>query len=336
MVRTFVVMYDFSAEEAGELSVKEGERVRGLIGPEPAPEGWMLVQMLESNKGAQNEGYVPADYLQEISIAVMEPESSSEPIMENTFLPTGSNSNPYPDPAPSSSTQMFNEVEETGDIRRRSSQKIDVANEYSHINLLDSNIPFPPPQIESQNEQPPFQPKEVVYDGKEMQLDEPYNPRRIETNANPNVNNTNMSTSSAAPKTSKTSKSIQEKLAKLKMQAKNTKARKFSIGKQSQMLGAPRVPSLTMAAEKENLSELTSLISEYFGRLEGFHVSTMNTFDETLESYGTKLNESVDKSSELVQQLNTLEEIVENELSKWRQINESEKTAEVVQKSKNI
>jgi len=139
----------------------------------------------------------------------------------------------------------------------------------------------------------------------------------------------------AATRRLKTTSIIAQKLAKLKVAAKNSMKKKGTLSGATPM-GAPRAPALSLAADKENLSEVLSLLNDYFTKVENFHVSTMGNFESSLDSFGVKLNDSAEKSVELVQHLATLEEIIESELSKWKQMNEAERAADLVQMTRDM
>jgi len=135
----------------------------------------------------------------------------------------------------------------------------------------------------------------------------------------------------------RTSAAISQKLAKLKQAAKNSIKKKSTVKSAvNTPMGAPRAPAMSLSADKENLSELLSLLNDYFTKVEVFHNGTIGTFEKTLEAFGNKLEDTTEKSSELVQHLGTLEEIIESELSKWKQINEAERSADLVQKSREM
>ena len=55
----FIVLYEFNAEDEGEISVKKDEIVTSV--PNNNPEGWIIVRKSDNVKG-----YVPRDYIQEI------------------------------------------------------------------------------------------------------------------------------------------------------------------------------------------------------------------------------------------------------------------------------
>ena len=55
-------IYEFQAQDTGELSVRAGELLNAVYNSEEAPEGWMLVESMDTG----GEGYVPSEYVQEI------------------------------------------------------------------------------------------------------------------------------------------------------------------------------------------------------------------------------------------------------------------------------
>lgn len=133
----------------------------------------------------------------------------------------------------------------------------------------------------------------------------------------------------------RTTAEIAQKLVKLKAAAKESMNRKSTKASTTPM-GAPRAPALSLAADKENLNEMLALLNDYFAKVESYHSSTLESFSMALDHFEVKLQDTTEKSSELVENMTTLEEIVENELVKWRQINEAERTADVAQKSKEL
>ena len=69
VIPQYVCIYDFSAEEEGELTVSKGERVQlapgddGEYGTEDDEKGgWLLVTSLETGM----TGFVPQDYCEEV------------------------------------------------------------------------------------------------------------------------------------------------------------------------------------------------------------------------------------------------------------------------------
>jgi hypothetical protein len=72
----YKVLYEFTAEEEGELSVSAGERVQDYAMGESTPEGWILVK-----SATDQVGFIPKDYAEEVN-DVEEPEEAAPPIMQ--------------------------------------------------------------------------------------------------------------------------------------------------------------------------------------------------------------------------------------------------------------
>ena len=71
MAATFQVLYDFQAEEDGELGVFAGDFVNAFAGEDgvfgtgdDSRDGWVLV---EQTHAPYSTGYVPADYLEKVA-----------------------------------------------------------------------------------------------------------------------------------------------------------------------------------------------------------------------------------------------------------------------------
>ncbi len=255
----FKALYDFNAEEEGELTVKANDILHDCSGTDPTPEGWILVK----NSKSLQVGFVPRNYIE--SIQSMDSIATDNP--NKTFAMAHNNSEHVSVQATSQNNASSMSSKFKGLIKSH------------HATVKNSNI-F------NQTSQS-IKPNESVF------------PVTLESTGNRGVTGAGGlsrsssrdslhslgSTGGALNKQLHHSNSKQSLFSVVQTaKAVNKVTAKFSVN-QIPVVPIVKVPAFASMAEKESYNEMVNSVSEYLEKLSsgqsdsyGLHMRTLDEF----------------------------------------------------------
>ncbi len=318
-------LYDFAAQESGELSIRTGEMLNKVPEEDEMADGWMLVQSLETG----GEGYVPTEYV-------------------------GLSTNGGTDTSVSSSTHhtntepdiMSSQMSELDQRSANNNSKNSNDNIYTNTSSMNMNVNETLNDIAASSSVGGMVGGTVgttTTTGDDRGMELTYSQMTMGTSGSSAITGINTLNATGGKDTVPIKANgfdIAQKIAKLKIAARNTRkeraASKASVINSTSNKGGPRVPSLSAAVEKENLDSLLELLSNYLEKAEVYHTSSMETFMTALDRFNGKMEDCTQGTSELVQKLIEFEDIVDNELQKWKQLSENERSADILLRTKQF
>lgn len=363
MSQKYKVLYDFNAEEDGEMSVRTGEivvQVAQTTGVDEAPDGWILVEVTEDNE----KGFVPIDYLEKIITATVAPSKAINP--PSTIVPppdSGPSSKPAAYQAkPFAATPAAAATPTTAPVAPSATPIVPVSQIKQQIpsekkSIFASVEPAPPPPPSSSVAEPSSVPPpasaqkafgaanmfmkaaqkaSVPTAAEAAPVASPPAPRAASIAAS--LNSSSVTTTpfvappAAAPLTSTPAGAKTNSFSKLKTAAKTVQ----NMVHVTSAVSAPRVPSLAAAVDREDFDELVKRNDEYFARLLSSQADTFSSLTDMVDALAKKLTESTQSSGDLVSKLSELDELLDEEKRKWKQQNESEKNADILGRSKEL
>jgi hypothetical protein len=327
----FTVLYDFTAEEEGEMSVRAGEvvvAVHDAPGAEEPPDGWIHVEVL----GDSERGFVPIDYLESVKGFAPAPAPVpvvSKPIEENkTNKPFGGKSifpsaADVPPAAPKQTAAAKVQPQLTGaagSTLEKAGAKF-AGTAFKSAGAIRATSP--PPKAPAQPAANPYSPAPMASN--------PYTPYNAPSTPLHSPITAALGSSSGHGLGSSSS-SNPLAMSKLKSAAKSVQ----SMVHVASSVTAPRVPSLAAAVDREDFDELVKRNDEYFARLLSSQADTFSSLTDMVDALSKKLNESTQSSGDLVSKLSELDDLIDDEKRKWKQQHESEKNADILGRSKEL
>lgn len=108
------------------------------------------------------------------------------------------------------------------------------------------------------------------------------------------------------------------------------------IAKVTKSMTTFKGPSFVAAVEREDFEELKKRNQEFFSRILSTQEETFDNLCEMVEGLSKKLTDSSNSSNDLVKKLTDLDEFIDEERRKWKQQNEAEKNADIMDRSKEL
>ena len=255
-IYTFKVLFDFSAEEEGELSIYEGEEVTAATNV--PDDGWILVT---SNDKAS--GFVPIDYLQ---------------LVQNN---DNSWDNKLPLPAPS-----VHAPSSAAPTAPPLTINTNSASGYQNVQQLN-NKPIQPAQAPISNSM--FSPTPY----KSTPLVQPPKLSSVTPFQMKSANNATTPSSSASVGSIMTASTAStNKLSLLKASKAIVNANRVASQLSSKVTPPPRAPALLAAVERDHLDDLLKKNSEYFGRIVASQGETLDSVTDMVDTLTKKLTEA--------------------------------------------
>ena len=274
------VLYDFNAEDDGELSIAVGETVTIVAAGGTSPhEGWVFVR--KSNGGM---GFVPRDYLSynDNQAATSNVGGSSSQPDYNAGTSTRNTSN-LPDKSTSSSSQQNN----------NSPMKMSSLVQSPKFEYQESDIQYPP-RVPS----PPSH-ETNTKDYLKRQQPQPLSQSFQDLVSTPMMSKSpTAANASSKAKTSTNSFSVssefppkRDNVLKLSQVAHQVKNAVLFSSKQPDYASS-KGPALTAALEKDDFAEVKKRNDEYFSRLLNNQSDTYAALTDMVETLSKKLNQS--------------------------------------------
>ena len=245
----FKALYDFDAEEEGEISIKKEDVLEGTPGME-VHEGWIFVTTASGLSGFVPEGYITKIDLLELNTHNVMPDEVENVAAYDLSLRT---------PAKPS--------EPTSNVEPLSKPSAELEKEIP-TSYISNNVAFTSSKFAPSTEKQATTPRAVMYASK-------------------------ASLSMMKPKT--------------------------SSSKQPVNVPVPSIPSLTAAIDRDDLQELVKLNGQYFAKNLSNQSDTFDTLTEMLTSLRSKIDESLQASTDLAQKFTDLDEMIDADKEKWKQ-----------------
>jgi hypothetical protein len=280
----FKVLYDFVAEEEGEISVKAGDIVEDFSNGNTLPEGWILVKVIDRN----SIGFVPRNYIENYQQLILPQLSNESPQIKHLSTKHTFVTNLFNE---SSNPAKFNGNYDTNDFTDFSYipdvQTIDKNNHNNDDNIIIENININN-NINSKTNHNEYivKPLKNIYDETSIGNNNNYNGGYLNNNKTVPMKNYGDINSQSSPyndrnlNIKKTNLEISDyNLSKTALMSNTERKQRFllttkklkafkpihHISKQVS-INPSKMPSLNDAAETENYDEIASEVEDYFSR----------------------------------------------------------------------
>lgn len=314
--KTYKVLYDFHAEEEGEMTVKSGDIV--IYDPDEgdgddSKNGWIFVQSSRSS----DCGYVPLDYLELYNNNTVKAPPPSQTIKSPPDFGTPIVASSTPETKTKMSLASLMKMGTVNDSPQTNNKSESISK--SQVNISQ---PPPPPSFAQSalGAKPPLNLSNIT---SKLSL-----PQSAASPSTLNVSTAGFSSSNADFSSSTNKKST----GKLKSAATTVQ----NMVKVTNIVAAPRVPSLSAAVEREDFEEMVKRNDEYFARLLSSQADTFDSLTDMVDSLSKKLMESTQCANDLVSRLSELDDLIDEEKRKWKQQYEAEKNANILGRSKEL
>lgn len=258
----FKVLYDFMAEDEGELTVSEGEVVQDCTTDTDAPEGWILVESAKSNK----LGFVPRNYIEE--------------------LPPATPVN-YVD---ASRKQQFEQEQQNVSVQQispSSSQKPTMSSQQKSVHQTI-------PSFLKSASSTMVKPNENVFSVPMSNQFSNHNFASSGGLSRSSSNNSLHSLGSTTGHNKLTQSSSKQSLFSVVQTAKlvSKASAKFSVN-QVPVVPVVKAPPFAGMVERENYGEAISSTNEYFEKLGGHHSDSYSLHVKTLDEFAAAINQNM-------------------------------------------
>lgn len=341
------VLYDFDAEEEGEMTVRAGDIVKvlpqseGPDGDDDDRNGWIFVKATRTGQ----RGYVPLDYIEPTEspaamkspISMKTPQSTQGMDQQSYGQSRDQNQTPIRQSESSGQDQIQSTPQEKSPaevgmrlslaalVNAQSSDK--TAQVQPQASTSPDVLPPPPAPLEPESEPKQYGLDKLPFG---MEPTEPVYPKH--SPGKKSKSHSAHSVASSFAKSSGSSKAKGSALSKFKKSANMVQ----NMVRVSSAVAAPRVPSLASAVDREDWEELTKRNDEYFARLVSSQAETFDSLTDMVDALSKKLNDATKSSHDLVSKLSELDELIDEEKRKWKSQYEAEKNAEVLGRSKQL
>jgi hypothetical protein len=308
----FEVLFDFSAEEEGELSIYQGEKVSATTNADE--DGWLCVT---SDDGST--GFVPIEYLKPSETGFDHPASAPDVEEDASEAPAAA-----PEPAPSSAQAYINNTPKppTPPSVRVAEPSSAASNASSNSRLTADMLAAEPESAPARAAQsvPTQQPKAQTA----PQAESIFSPLGAKASTGP----ASVSSASRVSMGSKFS---------LKSAAKSVANVNRAVAQLSTKTIPPaKPPTLMLSVERDNLDELLKKNSEYFTRVVASQGETLDSVTEMVDVLTKKLADASQSSNDFVSRLNELDEMIDEEKRKWKMQMETERNSGLNERSSEI